>query len=191
MGPSGTGKTTLALGLSRALNLPYITTSAKNVWPKYGIKKHAEAFELNELMFADYQKAIVRDRSRLIRNVEYVTDRSPVDNLVYTMDFLARKQHMVPYIDEIKGMVHTQLGRYVDLLIYLPFTNKISLEDDGKRVTSHYYQRTITGLFNVVLGDILEGEIRALKIPVLTYVSRNIDTKIEQVVKFIRNAESE
>jgi len=190
-GPSGTGKTTLARELSSALRLPYITTSAKNVWPEFGIEKHADAFKLDDLVFAEYQMAVVKDREIMIKNESFITDRSPVDNLVYTMDSLASKPNMVKYIDEIKKIVELHISMYVDLLIYLPFTGSIELEDDGARITSPYYQHSITGLFNIVLGEILGTRIAQSNIHVLTYTSRDINFKVNSILNQIKRLENE
>jgi len=44
-GASGVGKTTLASHISEQYDLPFVTSSAKAIWPRFGFKNHQEAHE--------------------------------------------------------------------------------------------------------------------------------------------------
>ena len=88
-GASGLGKTTLAKLISKELGLPYINTSASNVWDEFGVKSHEHALQLSgDYNWAHkYQLAILENRRKVLGdNDNFVTDRSIIDNLIYYMD---------------------------------------------------------------------------------------------------------
>lgn len=153
-GPSGVGKTTLAVEIAKKYNIPFISTSGKSLWEKHGIKSHEELIRkttADPMGFGlSYQIDLLVQRTTVLKNHKsFVTDRSPVDNLVYTISQLA------------SHITEAQLKEYMDLcetrmktattLIYIPFTKAIELEDDGMRITNRYYQQYISNLFDLVL----------------------------------------
>ena len=69
-GTSGIGKTTLAKFISEKFSLPYISTSASSLWPKYGFTNHADALKkclANPEVGFLYQREILYNRINTVR----------------------------------------------------------------------------------------------------------------------------
>lgn len=140
-GSSGSGKTTLANYISHRYQIPFISCSTKNLWPNHGISDHKEiitrsakdpnwgkAFQ-HELL--EYRKEV------LSGHIEFVTDRSPLDSILY---FMLQNSPFLPpsatqyFIDQCRDIYHL----YDAHQIYLepsPY-----LENDGMRISNHIYQ---------------------------------------------------
>jgi len=152
-GPSGTGKTTLAKLLSGGLQIPYITTSAKVIWPKYDIIKHSESFELPISRFITYQGDINDRRiTDLIGKTSFITDRSSLDSITYFLDNAAGRVSKVEcdiFINEVLANMIIS----TDVIFFLPYDfDKQSLpENDGHRVTNRYYQEKSNVVFEYVI----------------------------------------
>jgi hypothetical protein len=148
-GPSGTGKTTLCEYISKEYNIPFVTTSTKPLWDKYGITSHEQLINktLNDKLWGlNFQYEVLNYRVRLLKGLDqFVTDRSPIDNLVY---FLLQNSHLLN---------ESQTKEYINLcaesmmmfnsLITVPYLDNTLLEDDGKRVNNKYYQMSVNSIF--------------------------------------------
>lgn len=155
-GPSGSGKTTLAKGIAAELGIPFVSTSGKSLWDKYGIKSHQD---LIQKTFIDldwgfrYQYELLELRRNELKGYnEYVTDRSPVDNFIYTLLQLSHvltKEALDNYLEQCVMLLNSQ----VDVLIYSTFMDVFTdtIENDGYRVTNPYYQMLVDNTFNRVL----------------------------------------
>jgi molybdopterin-guanine dinucleotide biosynthesis protein len=153
-GPSGTGKTTLAHHISQKFNIPFISTSGKVLWDYYGIESHQQLIDMTNqdpLGFGlEYQITLLKHRNAALEDSDsFVTDRSPVDNLVYTISqlsaFLSEKQ-IKEYIEMCE--ISLRLGNQI---LYIPFTDKVKLDPDGARIVNPFYQQYIGSLFDMVL----------------------------------------
>lgn len=149
-GPSGVGKSTLAEFISKTYNIPFVTTSTKPLWDKHGITSHEHLIQMTLMDKAwglSFQNEVLNYRiEKLSEHKEYVTDRSPVDNLAY---FLSQNSHMVSE-KNVEDYIVRCLNALADNtgLIAIPYTSDIVLEDDGKRVNNKYYQRFMNGAFH-------------------------------------------
>jgi len=152
-GSSGTGKTTLAEHMAELYELPYITTSASQVWERFGFKSHAGALAacLNDPdLGLQYQMAVLRNRDQLlIQEERYVTDRSFVDNAAYiTLQLghtLTQEHHEELLLGCRKGM------EGIDGLIFLRWNKNIVLEDNGHRIMNRLYHEMVDNIMAWVI----------------------------------------
>lgn len=160
-GTSGVGKTTLAKFISERFGLPYISTSASTLWPKYGFSSHADALKkcmANPEIGFLYQRDILFNRvDRLVNEKEFVTDRGPIDNLAY---FLLQQayhsdENNLTFINACK-----QLHRLADKTIFLTLpdtTEGYSIENNSKRITSMVYQKMVDNTMQMVIDEYFNG----------------------------------
>jgi adenylate kinase family enzyme len=156
-GPSGTGKTTLSEHIAKEYNIPFITTSTKPLWDKHGITSHAQLISktmLEPSWGIDFQNEVLEFRITKLKGVDqFITDRSPVDNLAY---FLTQNTHLLPPEATTEYNVKCKKAFLMFTgIIQMPFTKDIPLEDDGMRITNTYYQRLMNHAFSLA-GEIME-----------------------------------
>ena len=186
-GPSGTGKTTLAEWIANEFKLPFITSSTKPLWEKHNIQSHKELITrtmLNPQWGLDFQYEVLEFRQNIINNYEsFVTDRSPIDNLVY---FLMQN---TPYLGEEATEAYISLCAEalskMDGLIQIPFGDHIPLENDGKRINNRFYQLSTNSQFAIasnLISDKLppKGPLRVVTLPMWDWEERKT-----AVAKFI------
>lgn len=158
-GASGSGKTTLAKYISNAYSIPFIDGSSKVLWPKYGIKSHLDLInkckESKEFAIT-FQYRLLSYRQEAIKDLDsFVTDRSPLDNLVYFMLQLSHdivESENVKYIEEC-----SKTFQYGENLLFITKIADNPIEDDGMRITNYFYQRMVQGLFeNMITENWLE-----------------------------------
>lgn len=186
-GASGTGKTTLAMELSKRFGLEYITTSAKKVWPEFGIKKHSDVKNLNSHDFRNYQFAILNNRDLTLRGKDnYITDRSPLDHVIYYLLEMAMVENL-PQTHQFMIAVNQSLEEHVDLLIYLPFIDEIVLEDDNMRVNNKFFQEIVDSIFHRVINEPNKFLIPSLELkPILRIDTWDLDTRINWASEIIK-----
>lgn len=178
-GPSGVGKTTLAEWISKEYDIPFITTSTKPLWDKHGINTHQELITrtiLNPQWGLDFQYELLDIRKNIIEsNEQFVTDRSPVDNLVY---FLMQN---APYLGEEAVEAYIQLCANalskITGLVQIPFDSHIPLENDGKRIANKYYQLSTNSQFHLA-AQLIEpclppkGDLRVVSLRMWDWAER-------------------
>ena len=166
-GVSGIGKTTMAQILSEKYKIPFIIGSSKVLWRKYHIDSHRMLIDRcnSSNQFAlDFQYELLEYRkNEMAKNDRFVTDRGPLDNLVY---FLLQLSHNVSQFETAKYIEACIDSLPKDVLqIYFTFDPVIlksmnHLENDGARITNNYYQLMVASVFNMVLHqDYLKSRI--------------------------------
>ena len=184
-GASGTGKTTLARHISGRYDMPYITTSAKALWDKYGIKTHKDAIALSHMnpdVGFKYQWDVLRSRMKTLDGYDkYVVDRSYIDNLTYLM--LQNGYHLCDAdIKEMVDLVNESLAD-IDGIIFLRFTPDIILENDGARLTNTYYQAMVD---QVMYWIMYSDKINLHAWKVLSIQVWDFQKRIELVEKWLK-----
>ena len=163
-GPSGVGKTTLSNFVAEQYNIPFITTSTKPLWDKYEITSHRELISrtiMDPQWGIDFQYEALFMRAKVIKeNENFVTDRSPIDNIVY---FLMQVTPFVSDSDtrEYISSALATIAPYLedDLLIFdVEFNNRTVLEDDGKRIAGFMYQEQVQNVFRYTHEFILDKD---------------------------------
>lgn len=154
-GPSGVGKTKLALELSKQTGIPFIESSASDLWKQFGFKDHSDAItksmEDHELALK-YQNAILDIREgKLKQHRNFITDRSPFDSMVYFMIQNSSKTNPI-IAEEFRRRCH-EVARLGNQVIYIPFGDHIILEDNLERIPNPMFQYMVNSVFQSVIGD--------------------------------------
>lgn len=152
-GVSGSGKTTLAKYIAARYRIPFINGSSKVLWEKYNVKSHKDLItKCNEdhKMAVDFQYELLEYRKEQLKGVsEFVTDRAPLDNLVY---YLLQISHMEE-TEATNGFVEAcestyDLFEYQQIFIDMEY---YPIEDDGYRIVNAHYQRMVNCVFKDII----------------------------------------
>ena len=182
-GASGTGKTTLAKHMSELYEIPYVTTSAKAVWPKFGFKNHEDAIRQSAIdpkIGYDYQVKILQNRAITLAGEAYVTDRSFIDNITYMLLSVGHAITTCETEDFIDICSEKMKG--IDGVIYLKWGYDILLEDDGNRVKNPYYQVMV----DRIISHIIEDNLILIPCPILTLNMWHFSLRIQLVDKWLK-----
>lgn len=192
-GPSGVGKTTLCEWISKEFNIPFVTSSTKPLWDKHNINTHQELITrtiLNPQWGLDFQYELLEVRQNIIdKNPQFVTDRSPIDNLVYFL--MQNTPHIGEEATEAYISLCAQALAKINGLIQIPFGDHIKLENDSKRIANKYYQMSTNSQFHlasVLIEPLLpaKGPLRVITLPMWDWAERQ-----EAVKQFIAHLTEE
>lgn len=164
-GTSGIGKTTLAKHIARSRNTPFINGSSTVLWNKFNIENHKELLELgfkDPQRGLDFQHELLKYRVEITKGLKgFVTDRSPIDNLVYFLyqnaPYLSERD-VHQYIDQCNFSMQKICDYNFQNMKLLYLTRDFQQGDtmgiivnDGKRIDNHYYQDMMDNLFQHVI----------------------------------------
>lgn len=188
-GPSGTGKSTLAKHISEKYGVPFITTSTKPLWDKYCIESHQDLINktLSDLTWGlKFQNEVLDYRIKMMEeNPIFVTDRTPIDNLVY---FLLQNTHLVKESETEEYALRCRFAlEKMNGLICLPFTEEIKLSDDGARITNKYYQSVVNHVFHLA-ASMMKNSL--IDIKALTLTMWDMNKRQELTKEFIDSYEA-
>lgn len=178
-GPSGTGKTTLAEYISKEyFNTPFIQGSASLImsnktreelkqrfgYEPLGHKNVVNMSSINPEFGMAFQEKLLDARlKRLVKEENFVTDRSPIDNIVY---YLTQCSHNST---EERTRLHITkalvLAEHLTHIINIRFVNPDEIEDNGSRVTNKYFQGMVDSVFQTAIENyfIAKGSLFAEK----------------------------
>lgn len=149
-GASGTGKTTLAKWMSEEFDLPFNPVGSRSVAKSMGFDNPYDVDEAG--MRGEFQRELVRQkRAWEDEHESFVTDRTTLDNLTYTM-FHGIYSIDAALLDAIVG----GLKRYTHIVI-CPVSAFIKIGDDPHRVGGGKYEAddTYHRLFDITLRALL------------------------------------
>lgn len=163
-GASGTGKTTLADYVSKVIGgqmhpIPFVSGSISDLLPETKEIPHQDmlARDSDTLLREDYQALNLRNKlyqPYVVDNKNFVTDRSYLDLAAY---FLYKQSAKVPSceMEQFLNLCLMTLCKQCTHLIFVPFTmtmfNGWVTEDNGKRITSRYFQMEVSRIMGMVL----------------------------------------
>ena len=159
-GPSGIGKTTLAKYIGNQLNIPFIDGSYSNLVPSTKNIKHKDMLDRKPQDIYQEYVTLVSERSKAFNVDSYVSDRSFIDVLVYTISNLSSKLPKcdVEFMDNLCREMVLKTCTHLILLPYpANFITQIPIEDNHKRILNSYYQWSISELFKSILTDLWQG----------------------------------
>lgn len=163
-GASGTGKTTLANYINQVVGdqlhpIPFISGSVSDLLPETKDMPHKDmlARDSNELLREDYQILNLRNKlyqPYVVDDKSFVTDRSFLDCAAY---FLYKQADKIPpcEMEHFLDLCRMCLTKQCTHLVFVPFTKEMFkgwlTEDNGKRITSRYFQMEISRIMEMVL----------------------------------------
>jgi deoxyadenosine/deoxycytidine kinase len=153
-GASGVGKTTLAKYISENYGIPYISASAKDVWPRFGFENHEDALRkclADPILGFEYQKAIwvKRHDALSLAGDNFITDRSPIDNYAYYI--LQQGYYSEEYNKAMNSLCIADFA-LANTVIFIRLSSDIILENDGKRILNITYQKLVDNTIGWVLS---------------------------------------
>lgn len=185
-GASGTGKTTIGNYIAEICDIPFLRGSSGlllNSQDKVFLQEisngewhnHREViqFSSNPIFSYNYQALTLKRRTELIlTNDRFITDRSPIDNLVY---FLSQASFGLSE-EECTKIIDLCLESYIECthIIFIPVLNP-TVEDNKSRIANLYYQKMIGGLFKYAIKEYfynLNAFVKVLEINTWDYEDR-------------------
>lgn len=163
-GASGTGKTTLANFITQGMGdslhpIPFVSGSVSDLLPDTKDMPHQDmlARDSQTLLQEDYQILNLRNKQYqpyVVEDKSFVTDRSYLDSAAY---FLYKQADKIPpcEMEQFLNLCQMCLTKQCTHLIFVPFTQSMFkgwiTEDNGKRITSRYFQMEISRIMQMVL----------------------------------------
>ena len=197
-GSSGAGKTTLVTFIAQIAGLTHISGSAGDV------KQEGDKMLLDEMfrypggghvgvirysaLNPEYgwmnQKLLQMRRSELIfNNDNFITDRSPIDNLTYAVNQVGYHPHVTDaMMDEFKKDC---LRAWEELthVIYVKAVQPNEVEFNGSRVANKDYQKAIDAQFAYWLGWFQDNSLAGPEVLVIDFW--DLELRKEKVLEFL------
>jgi len=161
-GSSGSGKTTLVEFVSEVTDLKHISGSAGDVkqegdkmlldemfrYPGGGHVGVIRYSALNPEYGVMNQKILQMRRAQIIReNDNFVTDRSPADNLTYFINQVGYHPHVTDAMTQEFMEDCLKAWENLDLVVYVKAVQPQAVEVNGSRVSNRFYQKSIDAQF--------------------------------------------
>lgn len=200
-GSSGSGKTTLVEFAAFACKLTHISGSAGDV------KKEGDKMLIDEMLqypggghvgvirFSalnpEYgvmnQKMLqMRRRELIMENENFITDRSPIDNLTYMVNQVG--YHPMVTDAMIEEFAKDCLSAWEELthVVYVKAVQPKEVEVNGSRVANAWYQKAIDAQFEYWLKNyFLKNSLEGPKVLVIDYW--DLDKRKEAVLEFLNS----
>lgn len=199
-GSSGSGKTTLVTFVAEKLDIPHISGSAGDI-KKEGDKMMLDEFfqypggghvgvirysALNPEYAITNQKLLQLRRADMIReNDDFVTDRSPADNLTYFINQVAYHPCCTDLITEEFMKDCLKAWEELTHVIYVKAVQPDEVERNGSRVSNRFYQKAIDCQFEYWIRNyFIPNSIDGPKVLIIDYW--DLDKRKKEVVKFLK-----
>jgi hypothetical protein len=163
-GPSGAGKTTLAKLISEELDIPFVTSSSKDVLSNYEYLEsfgytmgmsHSKIIQLSNSNpdFAwEWENAVLSGRQDLVKLTPKATfDRTFIDNMAYYLYQAAPQQTPTRNIYFINKCME-QITLY-DMIFFIQYIPGNEVENNGMRVSDPVYQAVSSKIFEHAINN--------------------------------------
>lgn len=199
-GSSGSGKTTLVTFVAEQLNLKHISGSAGDV------KKEVDKMLIDDMMRypggghvgvirysalnPEYgvmnQKLLqMRRRELIVENDDFVTDRSPIDNLTYFINQCGYHPMVTNELVEEFAKDCIKAWEQLTHVIYVKAVQPGAVEVNGSRVGNNWYQKAVDAQFNYWLNEyFIKNATFGPDILVIDYW--DLDKRKEAVLEFLK-----
>lgn len=200
-GSSGSGKTTLVTFAAEQCELTHISGSAGDVkqegdkmiiddmlhYPGGGHVGVIRFSALNPEYGLMNQKILqMRRRELIMENSNFITDRSPIDNLTYMVNQVGYHPMVTDAI--IEEFAKDCLVAWEELthVVYVKAVQPKEVEVNGSRVANAWYQKAIDAQFEYWLNNyFLKNSISGPKVLVIDYW--DLDKRKEAVMQFLNS----
>lgn len=200
-GSSGSGKTTLVTYAAYECGLTHISGSAGDV------KKEGDKMIIDDMLHypggghvgvirfsalnPEYglmnQKILqMRRRELIMENNNFITDRSPIDNLTYMVNQVG--YHPMVTDDMIEAFAKDCLQAWDELthVVYVKAVQPKEVEVNGSRVANAWYQKAIDAQFEYWLNNyFLKHSIAGPKVMVIDFW--DLDLRKMKVLEFLNS----
>jgi len=197
-GSSGSGKTTLVTFVAEQLGLTHISGSAGD------LKKEGDKMLIDDLL--DYpggghvgvirysalnpeygimnQKLLqIRRAEVIMQNDNFVTDRSPIDNLTYFINQVGFHPMVTDQMVEEFTRECLAAWEELDYVIYVKAVQPNEVERNFSRVANKYYQRAIDAQFEYWLRNVFMKSLAGPEVLIIDYW--DLQKRKEQVFEFL------
>jgi ABC-type dipeptide/oligopeptide/nickel transport system ATPase subunit len=182
VGPSGTGKTTLAKYISSRYRIDYITGSSRGLSKEFNINSHQDMIKLcaNDPMGAlDLYMGILNYREEISETLPMVTDRGIIDLIVYFTIQLAPFLSLYE-VEKFMGLCINVMDQQVTpLYIFTRYNFEHAIDEDDRRIVSLEYQALISHAFDIYIKKYLP------KAKILILDSWNWDNRVKIVDNYL------
>lgn len=172
LGTAGTGRTTVALEISKKLNIPFLASSSitKPILERDGFSYSSGLFVEKFLSVKNRELEIIGKKIELESHCdEFITDRTTLDNFAYL--FLNIEQYSDVEVEQVRKLCFDNMCKYSHLF-YFSRTNK-PIKNNGVRTVNKWFQMQVDF---IIQGLVKEWDITAYEVV-------NMDEK--QSVEFI------
>lgn len=199
-GSSGAGKTTLVTFAATLMGLQHISGSAGDV------KKEGDKMILDEVY--DYpggghvgvirysalnpeygimnQKMLQLRRSELIHNNDnFITDRSPADNLTYMVNQTAYHPMVTDAMCQEFFKDCVKAWEQLTHVVYIKAVQPDAVEVNGSRVANRFYQKAIDAQFEYWIGELNQACLDGPKVLIIDYW--DLEKRKEAVTEFLKS----
>lgn len=197
-GSSGSGKTTLVKYVEDQFGLKHISSSAGDLFTeedrkilskhyKYYGEGHSAVIRksaTNAGFAVAFQEAVQLRRAQAIyKNKNFVTDRSPVDNLTYYVNQCG--MHKEVYDARVESFINQCVRAWKELthVIYIKAVQPDKVEDNGSRVDNKYYQQAVDAQFQHWLVSVFLKHVGP-KVLMIDYW--DLDKRKKDIKKFLK-----
>jgi deoxyadenosine/deoxycytidine kinase len=158
-GSSGAGKTTLVTYVAQRFGLKHISGSAGDLFSPEDRKRlyndreegHLGVIRQSamDLKFGvEFQKLLLARRTDIIiANDNFVTDRSPIDNLTYTINQIGYHPQVTDQWIELFSQDCLKAFWELTHVIYIRACQPTTVENNGSRIANWWYQQSIDAQF--------------------------------------------
>lgn len=200
-GTSGSGKTTLVQFAAQKMGLKHISGSAGDLKTEqdkmilhdepynYPGGGHAAVIRYSALN-KDYgrlnQEMLMTRRMEMIfKNQDFITDRSPADNLVYAIMQVGYQENDA----WVEKHAARALAAWEDLthVIYIKAVQPNAIEKNDRRVDNKWFQKTIDAAFDYWVSNFFIPNAGDLGPKVLVIDYWDLEQRKENVLKFLRS----
>lgn len=197
-GSSGSGKTTLVSFVAKELSLTHISGSAGDVKNEGDKMLIDEAFDypggghvgvirysaLNPEYGLMNQKLLQMRRAEIIfKNDNFITDRSPADNLTYMVNQVGYHPMVTDAIVEEFAKDCLKAWEGLTHVVYVKAVQPHEVERNGSRVANRWYQKAIDAQFEYWINYLHRNSLDGPLILIIDYW--DLDKRKEEVLDFL------
>lgn len=199
-GASGSGKTTLVQFVAETMGLTHISGSAGDV------KKPIDKLYIDELYdypggshsgvirfsalnpeygIQNQQILQIRRKELIMNNTNFVTDRSPADNVTYFINQCGFHPMVTDQMTELFMAEALEAWEELTHVIYVESVQPNEVERNGNRIANRFYQKAIDAQFKYWINNFfLKHSVDGPEVMVIDYW--DLDQRKENVIKFLK-----